>query len=575
MSKGFKNINVKVKPIGSVSKRKKIDRKNFFKSFQNYNFLGDIENQNKKQTKRIKVFKKIRNIEQKKKNISNKDKKNNFNKEFIEFPKHGNIPQEKSIKEKENKLDEKSILSQQTIGKKLYNNNPFIFNKNIILNGSNNEIKNLFSSNTININININIDKNINLKSQNIEHRENSNNSNSKSNSIFDKTIKDSFFLNLLSDESNINNNNNNKINDINFFRTFAKQIKDFVQHEQLNEEENEKRNRTFAILKKYLYNSKFKRGQLYLYGSFPEGISTKSSNLDVVILSKENNIELNDFLFSKVHSNLYNFRFKLKEIYNFLSEDFFSFCNIYFTSRIQVIKGICKETGIEINISLDKICGLDAINIIKPILDSNQKIKEAVILIKTLLKNNELNKPVFGGMNCYLTIHLIFAYYLIELRKKSAEPYLFETKRFYSYTSNYNIFYLSDKRINKDIIIKELKNDIDINVGEFIFNFFEFFCSDNKKNYSYKILFNEGKIIKEKKEHSYLKVEDLQNFDNDIGSNCRDFESILNLFEKTFNIIKYFKNENNILDNNIVKAILQKRKRNKNYFINNNDFKY
>ena len=66
----------------------------------------------------------------------------------------------------------------------------------------------------------------------------------------------------------------------------------------------------------------------------------------------------------------------------------------------IPILKGTHASTGVKIDISYNRMNGYEDSFFIKNILDENNIIRQAIIILKILLRENDLNEPYSGGMD-------------------------------------------------------------------------------------------------------------------------------------------------------------------------------
>ena len=137
----------------------------------------------------------------------------------------------------------------------------------------------------------------------------------------------------------------------------FHYEILDFYHFIELNNEEKELRNKTYNYIKNII-DENFPDYFCELYGSFKTGLSLPNSDIDILILSKNeaNNIDTN----ANNYKYLYNY---LKQIYDKLKEKKdFSYLELI-ASKVPIIKCKYKETNINVDISIFKKMELQPLN--------------------------------------------------------------------------------------------------------------------------------------------------------------------------------------------------------------------
>ena len=137
----------------------------------------------------------------------------------------------------------------------------------------------------------------------------------------------------------------------------FHYEILDFFHFIELNNEEKELRNRTYNYIKNII-DENFPDYFCELYGSFKTGLSLPNSDIDILILSKNeaNNIDANENNYKYLYSSLKQIYDKLKEKKDFSYLDLIS-------AKVPIIKCKYKETNINVDISIFKKMELQPLN--------------------------------------------------------------------------------------------------------------------------------------------------------------------------------------------------------------------
>ena len=201
---------------------------------------------------------------------------------------------------------------------------------------------------------------------------------------------------------------------------------------------------------------------EVVLFGSFSQNTSTVFSDLDFVILSNENVSKKIDYQ---------NLIFILRKLRN----EGFSQNIILIKARVPILKGTCSLTGIHVDISMNRDNGFKAATIIRKILRKYKILKPTIIILKILLKINQLNAASSGGMSSFLLFHLVYFFYIIYMKRIQ---YGFYKKEFENYgEENSNNIHNNINEVSYEE--KEFYNDSNINLKLF----------DNKKCKSNEIL--------------------------------------------------------------------------------------
>ena len=266
-------------------------------------------------------------------------------------------------------------------------------------------------------------------------------------------------------------------------------EILDFYDFIQLNKEEKELRENTFSDIKNIIEKN-FKEYICKLYGSYKTGLSLPDSDIDILILSKDekNSDNIKGEILQK----------KLKEIYDILSmKDLFSQLELI-KAKVPIIRCIYKKTNVQIDISLFRKDGVLAVETIEKINKVYPEIKPLMLLIKYTLKQRQLNKIYKGGVSSFILFSLLF-FYLSDFKKKGIE----------------------NKNTNKIITL-----------GHLLLGFLSFYGYDFKYD-KYKISIRNGCFLSERKDEG-KNVLSLENFQDgqDIGKNCYKFRNVIDVFK-------------------------------------------
>ena len=145
-------------------------------------------------------------------------------------------------------------------------------------------------------------------------------------------------------------------------------------------------------IIKSYKDNLK-----IFLFGSSGQDTCTIFSDIDITIIDNycDEDSEID----------------KLYNLMDYLKKKGYSDDIELINAKVPILKGTHSSTGIKVDISLNRINGYEDSLMIKKILDKNQILRQAIIILKILLKINNLNEPYTGGMSSYLLFHLVYFY--------------------------------------------------------------------------------------------------------------------------------------------------------------------
>ena len=271
-------------------------------------------------------------------------------------------------------------------------------------------------------------------------------------------------------------------------------EILDFYHFIELNNEEKELRNKTYNCIKNII-DDNFPDYFCELYGSFKIGLSLPNSDIDILILPKneDNNPDKisNKYLYSS-----------LKQIYDkFQEKKVFSYLKLI-TAKVPIIKCKHKETGINVDISLFKKNGASAAEQLEKILNIHPEIRPLMLIIKYMLRQRDLNEIYKGGASSFIIFSLLY-YYIIDVNKR--ELY----------------------KINKG------QKEMQITLGNLLLGFFNFYGYDfNYKKLGISIrngcfLYKRNGLTK-----NILSIENFQDITQDLGLSCYQYSKVIDLFK-------------------------------------------
>ena len=236
-------------------------------------------------------------------------------------------------------------------------------------------------------------------------------------------------------------------------------------------------------------FNPSFK---VKVFGSYAQNLDTKYSDIDLEILcdNDQNCIE-SEF---QLLTDIYDY---------FRANNSFSPNDIsLIPAKVPIIKAKLLETNINVDIGINNIEGIEIADIIFGHVSNEPILKYTILLIKELLRINQLNESINGGMTSLMLFEIVF--------------YFFQ----------------------ETIKIKEKENEI--NLGSFFLSFLKFYSEEFKyQEYGITIFRGGKKYYKNMKYNmnylnsNTLSVESCVNSNVDLGRNCTSYPDIMNLFKK------------------------------------------
>ena len=227
--------------------------------------------------------------------------------------------------------------------------------------------------------------------------------------------------------------------NTMNHEKRYNKEIFDYVNYITPKEDLIANIKKTLNILKE-LFEKKYPEWEIYTFGSYKQNISTIFSDLDITI-----NTNLN-----------INFDKKISVISEILRDDFI-IKEIIINATVPKIKAYSKQTKIELDISVDNSNGIKNSMIIMNAI-KNKKLRNIMIILKILLKINNLEKTTLGGMNSFLLFHLVYYFVVIKNSTKTENEFqlLHNFLFYYGFEFDNNRYMLDMKGIKSEMIHKK-----------------------------------------------------------------------------------------------------------------------
>ena len=237
------------------------------------------------------------------------------------------------------------------------------------------------------------------------------------------------------------------------------------------------------------------------IFGSFYQNTSTIFSDIDFSIIDNS--------------SHITNEIGELRNLMKVLKHNRFSRDIEFINAKIPILKGTNSFTGIKFDISFNRLKGYEDSLIIKKIIEEHPIIRKAIIILKILLKINNLNESFHGGMSSFLLFHLVYFLYLtfvdeIGNNNDNILDFLLLFFKFYGTKINFDILGM---RLTEDNKVKLFYKYIDYNMNNY----------DN------------------------ICVENINNKHVNAGQKCFNYQSILSLFKSTYIEIMEEKERNSL----------------------------
>ena len=360
------------------------------------------------------------------------EEENAFLKQQLDFIKQKNNKLMQSNTEKDNQIKEIENKYQLSINE---------LNKKIAI---------LEKEHENDLNVLNELKKEINKKNKNIIEIQNSTSSENNNKTITIQYLNKKF----------INYNYNLNFNQDKNFYVINCLSKDLFEFELYVTEHIKKSSHIYDELIKNVQNSVNECSQDYevhLYGSHSTNLCLPWSDLDVVLISKNNknnqlSLESKHLLLSKLYENL-------------KSQPWIKDINYISSANIPIIKlySIEKYNNMHIDISIqdEKHFGLRCVDLVKQFMNKYESLKPLVLALKNILKRANLNDPYKGGISSYGLI-LMIVYFLQQQEYAGIDISTNENnlgQLFYDFIHFYAIEYEFNKSI---IFVKNNANDLE-----------------------------------------------------------------------------------------------------------------
>ena len=283
------------------------------------------------------------------------------------------------------------------------------------------------------------------------------------------------------------------------------------------------------------------------IFGSYAQGTQTIYSDLDFVVFKSKDDELINDF--DMLHM-----------IKNYLYKKHFSYKMRLIKAKVPIIKATCQRTGINLDISVNRLNGCAAAFIINNKLREIPVLHPIILLLKMVLRKAELNEPHTGGMGSFLLFSLVFFYYQRIVKNQGG---LLEID------SGKGILDVETAWSEEDSVIPSEDNSLEaneellkrlnaqMNYGKFLNGFLKFCSTFDSENITISLrkggMFLQRKTLDDDDDmqnYTILSVENFQDKNLNIGRSCYNFWQIQKEFYNVLSILeqKIASNDQSIL---------------------------
>ena len=309
-------------------------------------------------------------------------------------------------------------------------------------------------------------------------------------------------------------------------FRLLHSEIIDYAHKVQPQGIELSLREKTIQLFSDIIY-MEFPQWTVYVFGSYAQGTQTIYSDLDFVVFkSKEETISDFDML-QQIRSQLWKKHFA---------------CRMrIIPAKVPIIKVMCQRTGINMDISVNRNNGCEAAMIINNRLKEIPMLHPIILLLKMLLRKNNLNEPHTGGMSSFLLFSLVFFYFQRMVKCHGAILEIDPD------TTDSSIRAEEKNQRGYKLLIDVLSGLM--NYGRFLTGFLKYYSTLDYEHHTISLrnggIFIERKPIDNDDEeeyndnNTYLSVENFQDKNLDIGKSCFNFICIRDVFQKALTLLE------------------------------------
>ena len=337
---------------------------------------------------------------------------------------------------------------------------------------------------------------NENISGNSIEEKDNKNKTANKENESDNSDYRNNFYPWIKP---------NSKCHSLKGMLKLHYEILDFYEFIKLTNNEIKLRNKTYNSINTIIEDN-FPNYKCILYGSFTTELSLPNSDIDILIVEKEESKDKLTELIQekKLMENLQNIYTILKNANIFTNLEMIN-------AKVPIITGLYISTKIHVDISLFKKNGYDAAEIINKIIAIYPEIRPLMLLIKYVIRQRNLNQIYTGGINSFIIFTLLY-YYIADSRK---------------------------------IIESEISNNGEkerlFTLGHLLVGFFNFYAFEFRYEKFGISISNGCHLYKREDEAKYiLSVKNFEDESQDMGVNFFNYSKILDVFKLAAERLNY-----------------------------------
>lgn len=184
-------------------------------------------------------------------------------------------------------------------------------------------------------------------------------------------------------------------------------EIRDFVAYISPSRQEIEVRNNTIRTLRKAV-KQLWPDADLQVFGSYATDLYLPGSDIDCVVNSKSRDKE--------TRSSLYSLASFLKQ------RKLATQVEVIAKARVPIIKFVEPKSQIHVDVSFERINGLEAAKLIRSWLEETPGLRELVLIVKQFLHSRRLNNVHTGGLGGFSIICLVYSFLRLHPRLVTGE---------------------------------------------------------------------------------------------------------------------------------------------------------
>ncbi|CAB4253550.1 similar to Saccharomyces cerevisiae YOL115W PAP2 Non-canonical poly(A) polymerase, involved in nuclear RNA degradation as a component of the TRAMP complex [Maudiozyma barnettii] len=184
-------------------------------------------------------------------------------------------------------------------------------------------------------------------------------------------------------------------------------EMKDFISYISPSRQEIETRNKTIQKLRKVVRRV-WPDSTLHVFGSYATDLYLPGSDIDCVITSKTGNKEHRSYLY---------------ELARYLkSNGIGKQIEVIAKARVPIIKFVDVGSDLHIDVSFERLNGIEIAKIIRTWLDDTPGLRELVLVIKQFLKSRRLNEVHTGGLGGLSIVCLVYSFLHLHPRLRTED---------------------------------------------------------------------------------------------------------------------------------------------------------